>query len=398
MDSQASTPADRAPAARNFISYCLAFLVLGLTTASLGPALPTLARNTVSSLAQISALFAFHRLGYMLGALGGGRLFDRLRGNLLMGGSLLLAAVGLGVLPLVSLRWLLFLVLFAVGLGESVMDVGGNVLLVWWFRRRVGPYMNGLHFFFGLGAFFAPLLITWSVLDHGSLVRGYWLICLIAFPNALWLLRLPAPPRPGSVGAGRADGEPAANRLLPVLFMLFFLLFVSAEVSYGDWLYTYTLTRNLAPERTAGLLTSAYWGALTAGRLASVPLAARLRPKTLLWADLAGCVLSLLVLLVWPGSLPAAWIGSVGLGLFMASIFPTSFTLAGESLSLSGRDTGLFLVGGSAGGIALPWIIGQLFAPLGPGTVIVAVLSVVLAAFVLLKIITRVTAQAGKTA
>jgi FHS family Na+ dependent glucose MFS transporter 1 len=388
-------PAARSVRVRNVISYSLAFLALGLTTASLGPALPSLARATASSLAQISAVFAFHRLGYLLGALWGGRLFDRLTGNRLMGGVLLAAAAALALLPLLELRGLLFLVLFVVGLCGSVMDVGGNVMLVWWFRKQVGPYMNGLHFFFGLGAFLAPLLITWSVLTQGSLTRGYWLLCLLVLPNGIWLLRLPSPPRPSAPHSG-AEAQ-AAHKLLPLLFMLFFLLFVAAEVSYGDWIYTYTLAQGLAAERSAGLLTSAYWGALTVGRLLSVPLAARLKAKTVLLADLAGCALSLSVLLVWPRSLAAAWAGSLGFGLFMASIFPTTVTLAGESVRLSGRVTGLFLVGGSAGGMALPWLIGQLFAPLGPGVAVIAVQAAIVSAFAVLGAIARLTGTAGRT-
>jgi FHS family Na+ dependent glucose MFS transporter 1 len=393
-DLQAALPASRVVRIRNFLSYGLAFLALGAITASLGPALPSLAVNTASSLAQISALFAYHRLGYMLGALAGGRLFDRHAGNLIMGAMLMISAAALSVLPLLSVRGVLFLVLFVVGLGESVIDVGGNVMLVWWFRKQAGPYINGLHFFFGLGAFLAPLLITWSLLVRSSLDWGYWLLCLVVLPNAFWLLRLPSPPRPGALRADEAAS--AAHKLLPLLFMLFFFLFVAAETSYGDWLYTYTLTQKLASEKTAGLLTSAYWGALTLGRLLSVPLAARLPAKTLLWADLAGCVLSLAVLLTWPRSLPAAWAGSVGFGLFLASLFPTSITLAGESMRLSGRTTGLFLVGGSAGAMALPWLIGQLFAPAGPGVMIIAVLAVILTAFAVLAAITRLSGAAGK--
>jgi FHS family Na+ dependent glucose MFS transporter 1 len=384
-------PATQAVRVRSFLGYCLAFLALGLANASLGPALPTLARNTGSSLAQISALFVFHRLGYLCGALWGGRLFDRAAGNRVMGAALLVTAAGVGILPFPALRGLLFLAIFAVGLSGSVLDVGGNVLLVWWFHRRVGPYMNALHFFFGLGAFLAPLLITWSVLVKGGLTWSYWLLGLFILPTAAWLLRQPSPPRPAAPPGAAARGA----RLLPLLFLLFFLLFVAAEMSYGDWLYSYALARKLAAERVAGLLTSTYWGAFTAGRLLTVPLAARLRPGTLLRASLAGCALSLAALLVWPGSLTAAWAGSLGFGLSMASVFPTTMTLAGERLRLSGRATGLFLVGGSAGGMALPWLIGQLFAPVGPAVVILAILAAVLLGLGVLEAIMRSAAAGG---
>jgi len=46
-------------------------------------------------------------------------------------------------LPLLAVVWLIL------GVGSGALDVGGNTLLIWVHGRQVGPYMNGLHFFFG---------------------------------------------------------------------------------------------------------------------------------------------------------------------------------------------------------------------------------------------------------
>jgi hypothetical protein len=37
--------------------------------------------------------------------------------------------------------------IFALGMAEGALDVGGNTLLVWVHQEKVGPFMNGLHFF-----------------------------------------------------------------------------------------------------------------------------------------------------------------------------------------------------------------------------------------------------------
>ena len=41
-------------------------------------------------------------------------------------------------------------------------------------------------------------------------------------------------------------------------------------------------------------------------------------------------------------------------------------TLAGESLTVTGRTTGLFLVGAAIEGMTVPWLIGQFFESAGP--------------------------------
>jgi len=60
------------------------------------------------------------------------------------------------------------------------------------------------------------------------------------------------------------------------------------------------------------------------------------------------------------------WVGALGLGFAMAAIFPTSISLAERFLTLSGSITSWFFVGSSLGGMFLPWVIGQLFEPVGP--------------------------------
>jgi FHS family Na+ dependent glucose MFS transporter 1 len=194
---------------------------------------------------------------------------------------------------------------------------------------------------------------------------------------AAWFWRLPSPLREAS-----ADSEFAGplNTLLVALIALFFFLYVGAESSFGGWIFTYTLETGLSEEQLAALLTSAFWGALTVGRLLSVPLAARIRPRWLIFGDLLGCTFSLVVILLFPDKLLAIWIGTLGAGLSMASIFPTTLTLAERNMTVTGKVTGWFFVGAGAGGMVLPWVIGQLFERVGPTVMMVAIFSNVVVA------------------
>jgi len=61
-------------------------------------------------------------------------------------------------------------------------------------------------------------------------------------------------------------------------------------------------------------------------------------------------------------------------GLMVAPLFATTLALAGSRMPISGRVTGWLFVGSSAGGMVVPWVVGQLFEPAGPGSVFVIVL------------------------
>jgi FHS family Na+ dependent glucose MFS transporter 1 len=117
---------------------------------------------------------------------------------------------------------------------------------------------------------------------------------------------------------------------------------------------------------TAAYLTSAYWGAFTIGRLIGIPLSIRFQPRSIILADLIGCLLSLVVILIWHDSRTALWLGSLGLGISIASIFPNTLSFGGQHMTITGKVTSLFFVGVSLAGMFFPWFIGQLIEPFGP--------------------------------
>jgi FHS family Na+ dependent glucose MFS transporter 1 len=324
-------------------------------------------------LAEISFLFTAVSLGYLVGSLLGGRQYDRVPGHLLMAANLLVMAFVLAIAPLVPQIWILALVMVVLGIAEGTVDVGGNTLIVWVHGRRVGPYMNALHFCWGFGAFLFPIIVSQALSISGGIRWSFWILAVLVLPVAAWLLRLPSP-APPAAGPGQAGGTTALDqpdrstqeRLAVVLVTLLLFLFVGAEGGFGGWIYSYALAFDLASATVAAYLTSAYWGALTVGRLLGIPIARWLRPRWILLIDAVGCLLSAAVLLLWPGSPLATWVSTLGMGLFMASAFPAALTLAERRVAITGRITSWFLVGASLGGMTLPLLMGQLFESAGP--------------------------------
>lgn len=345
------------------VTYYVAFVALGLVMTSLGPTLSSLAEHTGATLSQIGILFTMRSIGALAGSLAGSRLYDHIPGNPVMGVMLLLMVLALAVIPLVPMLWLLSLVMLALGIAESTFDVGGNTLLVWVHRSKVAPYMNGLHFFFGVGAFLSPVIIAQAILLSGDIIWAYWTLALLVLPVALWLLRAPNP-IPQSVADG-ASFRHADNRLV-ALTALFFFLYVGAEVGFGGWIAAYADTLNLADKAGAAYLTAGFFGAFTLGRLLSIPIVARFDLRSVLVVDLAGCLLSLAVIALWPTSLEVVWLGTLGVGLSMASVFPGMFSLSEPKMSITGKIAGLFFTGGSLGAMSVPWLIGQLFERIQP--------------------------------
>lgn len=358
------------------MAYFAAFVALGLTYAPLGPTLTNLADNTGVALDQISVIFSARGFGYLIGSVIGGRLYDSIRGNPVVIGTMIMMAMMLALTPLISFLWLLVVVVFLLGAFQGVLDVGGNTLLVWVHGKEVSPFMNAMHFFFGVGAFLSPIIVAQVLSKSGQVQWAFWTLSLLVLPVILAMLGLPSPDTSqAGVDYGEDESEPSRtsgdqrpqnHRFVLPLIVLFFFMYVGAESGTSGWIATYAKSMNLGNATFAAYLTSAFWIAITVGRLLSIPLAAHMSPKGVLFVDLIGAVLSMGLPALWPRSNIAVWAGTIGVGLFMASMFPTMVSFAERHLTVTGKVTSWYFVGGSLGGMTLPWLIGQLFESFGP--------------------------------
>jgi MFS transporter, FHS family, Na+ dependent glucose transporter 1 len=366
------------------LAYYASFISLGATVALTGPALPWLARHTASRLDQISIIFVASSLGYMGGSQLGGRAYDHLPGHRIQALALLLISLGIALVPVLNSLWLLVAIIFVLGMLQGALDTGCNILLTWIHGEKVGPFMNALHFFYGVGAFIAPLIFARVILAANEIQWAYWSFSLVTLPIAVWFWFLPSPPiRTKEITEAR---KRPLNGLL-LLIVLFFAFHVGLELGFGNWIYTFSTQLNMVSDTGAAYLTSAFWGAFTLARLLGVGISTRLRSQTILVADLTGCLVGFAILLLWPSSSLALWVGTIVIGLSIASVFATGMAFADQRLSLTGEMTGWILVGSGIGGMVSPWLIGQLFESVSPRITMPVLLANNLIAFGLLLVL-----------
>lgn len=380
------------------LAYFSSYIALGLVLASLGPTLPGLATLTGAPLSLLSTIFVTRSTGYLTGALLGGRLFDRYPGHPLLATMLTVMAGCMVIIPLSQSVGPLTGILLILGLAEGALDAGVNTLLVWLYPTGLAPWMNGLHFAFGLGAFASPLVVSFAF-DGGSLKEAYWILSALVLPAILFVLVLPSP----AIAAHARKGELKLADHRSTVLLIGALLFaaVGAEAGYGNWIFTYALNQNLATEAEAAILTSAFWGAFTFGRLLGIPLAARCRTDTILLLCVLGCAAATSGILWNPESPHTLWAGTIAAGLAVAPMFATILSLADGRMPITGRVTGWFFVGSSAGGMTISWIIGQLFESPGPAAtfqIILVDLCLGIAVYVILSAIVDGTAASTRTA
>jgi len=364
--------------------YSLAFIALGLISGSIGPTLPALAAQTHVEMRQISNLFVARALGTMAGSWLIGRVYDRFKGHPVLAGSLLFSAVAMALLPM-SGQLLVAIVLSAcIGLASASINVGGNALIVMEHGDRVRPFMSVLHFAFGLGGFLAPMFVSLFADRSDGLRLAYWVLALLSLPPMVMALISASPPLRV---AHHEETKAATPGLLLGLLVVYFFLEVGAEASVMGWIFSYSVQQGIAiPE--AYKINSGFWAAFTVGRLATIWLSMRFAALPLVFLFMGLATLFVAGLLVFPISATLVWICALGFGVSVAPVFPSMFGFAQNRLHLSGKVTGLFLVGASAGGMFWPRLIGQFFESHGAQVMAWAVAGTMLSALALILAIT----------
>lgn len=173
---------------------------------------------------------------------------------------------------------------------------------------------------------------------------------------------------------GEVEGQEMKTPEAPVpawvrtLLLIFFAVYVGIETSYGGWITTYALEQNVtASKENAAYVASAYWSALTAGRVLAIPLAVYVSTTRLMRVQLSMCVVSsLLVLFLASINYNCIIFVSICFGYSLSSMFPLAMTLPTDyGYTLDATTTTLFVVGATLGEGIFPIAVGFLMDAFG---------------------------------
>jgi fucose permease len=349
-----------------------AYVGMGLPTAALGVAWPSIRAEVGRPLSSLGLLIVAFTAGYLISTTGHGWV-----GRQLGTGTLLVVASGLAALGAaafaVTSTWVVLMVAAAVlGVSGGVIDAALNAHVALYHSGRM---MNLMHGGFGVGATLGPLVMT-ALIGAGLSWRwGYGALALlqlglvVAFGTTLrhWPAARSGPRRDGHV----AGPMPAAAWLGPLVF----LAYGAVEVGIGAWAFVLLTGRGIGPT-AAGVCVTLYWGALAAGRLGLGALGARVTPRQVVAGSLAGVAVGSVALWLLPA--PAAPVALVALGASLAGIFPALTALtparvgAERAPAVIGRQLAAAMVGGAVGSA----VIGVLAQHLGPTAIAPAVVAV----------------------
>ncbi|XP_069560459.1 major facilitator superfamily domain-containing protein 4B-like [Brachyistius frenatus] len=157
-------------------------------------------------------------------------------------------------------------------------------------------------------------------------------------------------------------------RGLPVSFFMIHILggmvlFMTDGIvgTYAGFVYTYAVQPPISlAHKTAGYLASIFWAAITVGRLLSIPLSYRFQPVRLLMFNMAGAIVTVLMLLIFYTSHIFLFVGTCLCGLFLSSIFPCMLAYTEDILDYQGCATPVLVTSAGMGEMVMQVVVGSI--------------------------------------
>ncbi len=343
------------------ISY-LGFIVLGLNDGMLGIAWPGIRNTFGRSNESLGILLGGFTTGYIVASLLNGTLIKRYGLATSLIASTLMMGLGSWLFSLSTGFAILIAFAASMGAGMALLDAGANTYAAANFRPRL---LNWMHACFAVGTMCGTALMTATLNNNfewrvGFMIAGsIYLMMLLPYllTRKDWQID-----NFTNATEKSSDITPLDTLRQPVvlLLLLVFLLYVSLEIGFGNWIFTILTESRGISTVTAGTWVSLYWGSFAIGRIVLGFIETNV--VRVIRYSIAGIFFGLLIWWLNPGE----WANFVGLaiiGFSNASVFPglVALTPALVGNAHTPNAIGFQLAASGIGAAVIPGIAG-LFA------------------------------------
>mmetsp|Transcript_38189 Transcript_38189/g.82733 ORF Transcript_38189/g.82733 Transcript_38189/m.82733 type:complete len:340 (+) Transcript_38189:539-1558(+) len=245
--------------------------------------------------------------------------------------------------------------------------------------------MQGLHFFFGVGASISPGVVAALLAiraEHAPQRDSYFVAAVLVVLLAVPALVVSSPQNSRTVSNSPKSKEPSTLSLRSIVGQIralprqrwavilgvsaFLMFYVGVESSYGSFIYSFAVKEYNMNKTDAASLSSLVWFCMTLGRLLGVPGTLWLGDRYLaLVCTLLGLLSNTALALI--NTPTAVWVTSVIFGVAMGPVFAAAFALPTTmGHTVTGRAASCQVMGASIGDMLVPVVLGVLFQTTSP--------------------------------
>ncbi|CAL1268363.1 unnamed protein product [Larinioides sclopetarius] len=411
------------------LTMCFVFWSFGTCVAFLGPTLLDLGCKTGTVFPTMSWVFFSQSLFILLGSACAGFMLKKFSREVMLIVGTSMMTLTMASIPMCNALWALAIVLAVMGFFMGTIDTVANVSMICIYGKYVSPFLQAIHFFYGVGAFLSPMIAqpfllnedcspfisnetsfiddTNETLPAATLEEArqmthidyaFFIMALTMVPVVLltftllsrkYCLRLLGGAAPDTEekqskdyetmedGDSRSDSDRVPKSIAQIVLVtslsaLLMFLYDGLQAAYGGYIYSYAVKGPVKFHKSdAAYLNALFWGMFAAGRLLSIALATKLSPSFMLFCNIIGCTAGLLLMLALRYNHMMLIVGTCLLGIFMSSVFPTTLSLTEQYIHVTPSTTSVLVFGAALGEMSMPVIVGHEFGRAGPTSFLV---------------------------
>jgi fucose permease len=264
------------------------------------------------------------------------------------------------LVPLVAYNFVMVLIAFALlGIGNTILQVSLNPLVSNIVKKeQLTSSLTLGQFIKAIAAFIGPVLAGFAATTLGNWKLMFPIFAGITVLSTLWLLLTPVE-KEKEVSA--TTSFKAAFALLgdkTILFLFLGILFVvGVDVGMNTATPKFLMERTGMALDKAGLGTSLYFAARTAGALIGAILLAKLSSKKIFRISMVLAILALVAMMTLSNTIGILVMIAI-IGFTIANIFSIIFSMALQKLPNRANEISGLMVMGIAGGAIFPLLMG----------------------------------------
>jgi FHS family Na+ dependent glucose MFS transporter 1 len=295
----------------------------------------------------------------------------------------------------------ILLAVFAVNqIGMGALESGTNMFMLHLWGKEVTPFLQALHFMYGVGAMISPVIAVPFLVEKEeeidlhtenmnqtaveevfhpediNLVPPYCIVAAVLALNAVFALivwrmspETPAHPSRDTQSMPETFKEKESSdtrsittvwKIIVIILTLFFLhIYLGLEISFGSFMTAFAVKSGLGLSKADGAhLTTLFWSTFTLFRIITLMYLEKVGSEINIFMSLFAVLVANVILVPFgTTSVPMLWTGTAIIGIGLSSVYACTYGFLEEYFPLSPLVSALMTVSGILGEFVFPVVI-----------------------------------------
>ncbi len=356
----------------------LAFFILGLASAILGPIIPTFSHSMGIAIANAGIIRVSRQFGQFFAIFIGGRIADRYSYKTVIILGSVFMSLGLLFLPFSENITLVLCFVALWGIGHGLMHIG-IIVLTNSYSPNFTNALTILNIIYGIGAIISPFMVEYFKLINW---KNVFIFCALisGLVGAIFITDTTKK----TSSAIHVQKESQYSTKIDITFIILMFISNGANCGIADWIYTHIILVTRESSHVASMIVSLYWLSQVLGRIICMLFVHKIDNKRII--EICGIILMFgSIFLSFSNSLILITVGTIIASIGYAPMYPIVLALGEQRSAKKERTLGYLSSAAAFGAIIIPFMQGKIGRSETGGMKMIFICSVIICSLIMYK-------------